>query len=371
MDFLERNNKSRDKYNIIFMSKRDVSNWTKCPKMNDVNFKERGIIVERLKRILAIFIALALLMTHTVTIFSNIVKAADEDIDYYEEEYDEEDEDDIDDEEDYDEDEEDDDEDDEDSDEDDEDSEDTEEEETIEEITELGFSNLTTKLSVGTKPKITGILEDDDACRLEYIGWECSDGKFLYGSQGSGSWYNEIHGNKGKDLISTIDGGKTYYLRAYVYISDMDHYKFSEDLEVYVDGKISNAKVELDGTTMFGKDYDNISAYITFAKVTTPKITKPKNTTGLKLTAKSKGFKASWKKYTKDTNGYQIQYSTNKNFKSNNKTVTISNNKTTSTTVNKLKAKKKYYVRIRTYKTVGKTKYYSSWSGSKNVTTKK
>lgn len=41
----------------------------------------------------------------------------------------------------------------------------------------------------------------------------------------------------------------------------------------------------------------------------------------------------------------------------------------------KLKAKKKYYVRIRTYKTVklnGKTqKLYSGWSKAKKVTTKK
>ena len=66
-----------------------------------------------------------------------------------------------------------------------------------------------------------------------------------------------------------------------------------------------------------------------------------------------------------------MQYSTNKNFKPGNKTVTISKNRTTSTTVNKLKAKKKYFVRIRTYKKDGKTKYYSDWSSIKNVTTKK
>ena len=45
--------------------------------------------------------------------------------------------------------------------------------------------------------------------------------------------------------------------------------------------------------------------------------------------------------------------------------------KAVSRTIGNLKAKKKYYVRIRTYKTVGKTTYYSSWSASKNVTTKK
>ena len=69
------------------------------------------------------------------------------------------------------------------------------------------------------------------------------------------------------------------------------------------------------------------------------------------------------------TTGYQLQYSTSSKFKGA-KTVTITKNKTTSKKISKLKAKKKYYVRVRTYKTVGKTKYYSSWSKVKSVKTK-
>ena len=44
--------------------------------------------------------------------------------------------------------------------------------------------------------------------------------------------------------------------------------------------------------------------------------------------------------------------------------------KTTKNKVKKLKAKKKYYVRIRTYKTVNGKKVYSSWSKVKSVKTK-
>ncbi len=51
------------------------------------------------------------------------------------------------------------------------------------------------------------------------------------------------------------------------------------------------------------------------------------------------------------------------------KTKTV-NNKTTKLTIKGLKAKKKYYVRIRTYKKVGKKKYYSQWSKVKKITTK-
>lgn len=103
---------------------------------------------------------------------------------------------------------------------------------------------------------------------------------------------------------------------------------------------------------------------------------KPKATTLSSVKAKSKGFTVKWKKLTTQTTGYQIQYSTSSKFTSKtSKTVTVSKNTTTSKTISKLKAKKKYYVRIRTYKTVkinGKsTKIYSSWSKAKSVTTKK
>lgn len=97
----------------------------------------------------------------------------------------------------------------------------------------------------------------------------------------------------------------------------------------------------------------------------------PKSTKLSKVSAKKKGFEAKWKKQSMQTNGYQIQYSTDSKFKSGNKTVTVSKNSTTKKTISKLKAKKKYYVRIRTYKTVGKQKYYSDWSKSVKVTTKK
>ena len=99
----------------------------------------------------------------------------------------------------------------------------------------------------------------------------------------------------------------------------------------------------------------------------------PKSTSISSVTATAKGFKVSYKAQKTQTTGYQIQYSTSSKF-SSPKTVTISKNTTTSKTVSGLSARKKYYVRVRTYKTVkvnGKsTKLYSSWSSSKSVTTK-
>ena len=88
-----------------------------------------------------------------------------------------------------------------------------------------------------------------------------------------------------------------------------------------------------------------------------------------KLTAKSKGFTASWSKKDHAT-GYEIQYSTDSKFKSVSK-ATITSKSTTSKSFTKLKASKKYYVRMRIYTTVNGTKYYGAWSATKTVTTKK
>ena len=87
-----------------------------------------------------------------------------------------------------------------------------------------------------------------------------------------------------------------------------------------------------------------------------------------------KSITVKWKK-VKSIKGYQIEYSTSKKFtKKTSKKVLVSKQKKTSTAIKNLKAKKTYYVRIRTYKNVkfnGKTvKVYSSWSKSKSVKTK-
>ena len=97
--------------------------------------------------------------------------------------------------------------------------------------------------------------------------------------------------------------------------------------------------------------------------------TKTKAPTISKLTSGKKKLTVKLKKVS-GAKGYQIQYSTNKKFKKNNKSTNISKN-TTKKTISKLSAKKKYYVRIRAYRNVNGKKIYSSWSKVKNVTTKK
>ena len=96
----------------------------------------------------------------------------------------------------------------------------------------------------------------------------------------------------------------------------------------------------------------------------------PQATKLTSVSASSRGFTARWKKQPTQTTGYQLQYASNSKFKSA-KTITFVSNKTTSRKVTKLSAKKKYYVRIRTYKTVSGKRYYSIWSAAKSVVTGK
>ena len=95
-------------------------------------------------------------------------------------------------------------------------------------------------------------------------------------------------------------------------------------------------------------------------KTLTFKIIPPKTSVS-KITAGKKALTVKVTKKTTQVSGYQIQYSTSKSFKSY-KTATLTSSKKTSATIKKLTAKKTYYVRVRTYKTVKGKKYYSAWS---------
>ena len=96
---------------------------------------------------------------------------------------------------------------------------------------------------------------------------------------------------------------------------------------------------------------------------------KPKSTSISSLKKASKSFTAKWKKVSTQATGYQIRYS-KKSSMSGAKTTTIKSYKTVSKKSTRLSKKKKYYVQVRTYKTVSKVKYYSGWSGKKTVVTK-
>ena len=149
-----------------------------------------------------------------------------------------------------------------------------------------------------------------------------------------------------------------------------------------VKNKAGKAIASSDYKTQFSSGCKNVGQYtvkITFSGNYKGTVTKtftidPKGTSLKSVKAGKKSFTANWKAQKTQTSGYQVQYSTNKKFAKSVKTSTISKNTTVKKTVKKLKAKKTYYVRVRTYKTVkvGKksVKIYSGWSAAKKVKTK-
>ncbi len=134
----------------------------------------------------------------------------------------------------------------------------------------------------------------------------------------------------------------------------------NKNVKVNSSGKVTVAKGFIGKATITitageTQGYNKASKKITII-VNPPaiKISKLSNTANKKMTIK-------WNK-DKAVTGYQIQYSTDKKFKKNVKTVTVKKNSTTSKSITKLTKNKKYYVRIRSYKTISKVNYYSNWS---------
>lgn len=87
----------------------------------------------------------------------------------------------------------------------------------------------------------------------------------------------------------------------------------------------------------------------------------PKGTQISSVTSGKKKLSVKWKKQIKQTTGYKVQVATNKKFTKNVKTVSVSKKKN-SLVIKNLKAKKNYYVRVRTYTKTKKGTCYSVWS---------
>jgi len=98
----------------------------------------------------------------------------------------------------------------------------------------------------------------------------------------------------------------------------------------------------------------------------------PAKPTIYKPSSKKNQITVKWKKVPKQASGYEVKYSTYKDFKKGNATKiqTANSYKTTSLKISQLKSNKTYYVKVRTYKnTAGKT-YYSKWSDTRKIKTK-
>lgn len=110
------------------------------------------------------------------------------------------------------------------------------------------------------------------------------------------------------------------------------------------------------------KTYAPFGAVVSqYTSIANPKLNSAKSTSKKKI-------KASWSK-VKGASGYQVMWSTYKNFSKNYKTKSVKA-KYSSKTVTTAQSKKTYYVRVRAYKTISGKKVYSQWSSTKKVKTK-
>ena len=110
------------------------------------------------------------------------------------------------------------------------------------------------------------------------------------------------------------------------------------------------------------KTYAPFGAVVSqYTSITNPKLNSAKSTSKKKI-------KASWSKVG-GASGYQVMWSTYKNFSKNYKTKSVKA-KSLSKTVTTAQSKKIYYVRVRAYKTISGKKVYSQWSNTKKVKAK-
>lgn len=110
------------------------------------------------------------------------------------------------------------------------------------------------------------------------------------------------------------------------------------------------------------KTYAPFGAVVSqYTSITNPKLNSAKSTSKKKI-------KVSWSKVG-GASGYQVMWSTYKNFSKNYKTKSVKA-KYSSKTVTTAQSKKTYYVRVRAYKTISGKKVYSQWSSTKKVKTK-
>lgn len=181
------------------------------------------------------------------------------------------------------------------------------------------------------------------------LAWGTGFTTQVHGCPISGEHYASMMGK-------TIDA-VTYYTENGVVKYDID--------DTYV-------PVKFDTTATKPSDATTATKPAATTTATKPAVKPVKKVTVKKQTAKVKAGKkkltVTWKK-DKNVSGYQIKIATKKNFKGA-KTYTVKSYKTYKKVIKKLKAKKKYFVKVRAYKTVGKSKVYGAYSAVRSCKVK-
>lgn len=164
----------------------------------------------------------------------------------------------------------------------------------------------------------------------------------------------------GKQTLQLVKTAK-YEKAKLTYKSSNSKVKISSTGKVTIPAGFTG-KVTITITSKATTNYKAATKKITLYVPTKVTISSSKNSASKTLTVK-------WKK-TSVATGYQVQYSTSSKFKSP-KNVYVDGRTKVSTKIKKLSKGKTYYVRVRAYYKIGKTRYYSAWSKSLKTKVKK
>jgi len=194
------------------------------------------------------------------------------------------------------------------------------------------YTGTVTKYFYIVPKKVTGLKASKQTTSTITLSWSKATGASGYQLQKYNSskkkWETVLTANKTSYKISKLKSGTSYKYRVRAYKT-------------------------------IGKDkkYGDYITITTATKTSTPKISK--------ITTGSKKANLTWSKVS-GASGYEIVMSTKKN-KGFSKIKTVTNSKTIKYSKTKLKKGKKYYFKIRTYKTVNSKKIYSSYSKVKAI----
>ncbi|MCD8149279.1 MAG: BspA family leucine-rich repeat surface protein, partial [Clostridiales bacterium] len=285
------------------------------------------------------------------------------------------------------------------------------------------YSSATKTVSITVKlasPTVSSVVQFGSNVTVKWGKVTGAGGYYVYRSTSSGSGYSKVATITNGSTVSWKDtaskaNGKTYYYKVYAYNGSTKSAVSSYKSIKYMKGTVSSLTNKSAGITVKWSKVSGATGYYVYRKASgASSYTKVKTITSgstvsyidtavkskngttyiyyvqpynstskgayatkktVRLTGASllsvknsaaKKMTVMWSKKS-GVSGYQIQYSTSSSFSSGNKTVTVSGASATSKVISSLTKKKTYYVRIRTYKTVSGTKYYSAWSSTKKV----
>lgn len=223
-------------------------------------------------------------------------------------------------------------------------------------------------------------------------GWKKVKGKYYYLNTSNGYrtlgakkidkyiyFFHEQYGYRVDSKWIESKSGDKYLLdkngRAYTGLKkhEKQYYGFDENTAVMLKGlaQINNKVYYFDPKTGIGARNANVKlsgkTYKTNGKaqVKNPPAFMKKKVSDVKLTAGSNNVKVKFKKMS-GISGYEVYISDTKNGLYEN-AATLKKASKTSTTIKNLKTGKIYYIKVRAYKTLGKTKAYTRYSDIKTV----